>query len=1197
MARIDDFNTEIAPVGNIWTVTDAWVGLGGKWLTVQFTGLNPTYSEWKKTDNGFVAIDIDGVLNNAPVVHVTSQIIGGTKYVNVMCRVENQINRSQVLTAGVSIPLATNPDGGSCIITQEINVRNYSNVDSSGDLSYPLRTGNTENNIAASDPRNDASAVVRLRASDGLNGGFWTGLSDELGTENGSMSYIASDPDFNDLPTIQLTNGFIGSFSNLNYNFKNPFTVMMVWNPESSLSRMSFMRTGESPGTGNPGGGGPGDGFPGDGPGIVPINFACSVVSIQSQATDWEMDRFLDWRTDELGLCSFCVEDGNPINTYRGDGEGRTAVIGFTWDGEYGRFFTSNGRTMNRSRRLTLRELDLSGIYNDYFGIQANFGNSKVSDIYVWQSALADATIQKYSAFLDSRYQTSARQIFVDPQSGTPFRNLGGLNSSQPYKFITTALNRVLAGHGDQILVKTGSTFGLDDPIDLMIFGNTSASRDIPMGYSPDYPFLLGTYGSIGDGRPDYNFNDDTVQYVGLSSGLDCIAIHQQRFRSSYRDPYSVDYVGYNKLRTNSAGSNGKGFGVIYYGASSGGGDENAVASGVMVTETEIANTARHHVAIKSANTADRLNNKFGGSYRSVYRDSWNPSEVSRGATGNNMYHGLEGDSNDDRRGMAGIYVESTGGFITEQNLFYRVGWQPGVTVAEGLIGTKDTSNNLAVASGGMSTGIVAWSHATNPDLDTQRVLVLESNGGAAVSPPGEVWLSALTGTNSVTISDADEGPTRFTDYTGTTLGVAIIDGAPRHETNVDVYYAGYYDPAVGSPLENGPNIGPLIVSNNIHIESSGYTTISEQGYVYYGNILQNCMTGPLASIGETNCSYNFMGGTSGVDRVRVAGDIKNSLDSIFTGGGLRAGSLRIGTTPYGVQRFLSVTQPFSGETPEYIRLNNNIQFIESPNDMVGSTSYFASTADFVGAEFAGGMIFMMGPADEVLVEKNTTHASPGSVYYLGGANENGVTVIQFNRNIAAQTLDFASSALYSSVTQKYVYGARKWNQSSGEIVRTNDTAIQGGLHNIYYITGGFITTALDMPFIHLTPKVNEGTDPDGGFSFWYNRKGSFSDEFQTAQFTLVDYEDVGRSLHTYNGLGTYEFASVAIAAHHQGYSSALSGDSALEWIRAGWKPTGRDAANYGNDYFGAVEFAISTGLTIAPLTTTTHFHGFGRGF
>lgn len=1155
MPRIDNFISQQTSTSSRWSLSDAWIVNGGKYICLEFTNTISSSGVWNlATQNLTLESDSGGNLF-ASLKHVQYESRTGETLVYLIGELSRIVSRTEIITMPSTSQLATSTDGKHCLSTSQITVRNFSNCDSSGNPSYSLRSGSNTNNLKATDL--SASSSYSLVSTTVPSGGIWGNLS----TVIGDLTYNASDADFNNKPSITLSSEFIGKLNGFTLSpVSDSFTWFVVLRiTDGSAFYISYVD--EQGGT-----------FVGSDLETIarPIRrFSPDAWFVTTQlnlTNDITYDITNIWTvlntTTNKGKQEFDIANSSPRTCETGNLKSRTITLGIRFDNSTDTvtFFTGNGNIISKTTISSLE--NFSG--GDFFSIRTGLGTVKISEFRKFSTALTDNQIQEYTAFLDNKYGTNAKQIHIDLSSGNDTTGTG--TSSLPYKTISKGLNDVVVGSGDQLLLKCGSS--LTNSNEIVI---DSPQSGTPLGYSPDYPFVIGYYSTRSSGRPEIDFDISADSYIKINTKKDNVCLNGIYLHSSERVPYTASY---GSMLTNLSAGKGRGVGIEYDVSH----DSNFIPSSFQIVDSDIANCFRHSVCLRSSSTTFPNQLKYSSARRNIIRESVNPSNVL------NQDHepNLSASSNYNF-GIAGIYGESIGGCSILENIFYRIGWYPEFIVGYVTSATYASSDTSFTGLDILSLPSAAWNNASSEDDDIQRIKITLINASPANNKNGKIKSIV-----SNKLSIKSDGASSTGLLNGNTVNFQVIDGLPRNAGNADIVLMGKRTSGTQAATVEFSCLGPYILANNIHMEPSGYLVLSHPSYYTNRNIAQNIQYGYQASPDYSTFEYNFIGGSVGTDQIRKSPKSRISGQEHSIG--------NINTSHYGTEHAWHIKTPKNFRSKK-IQINNNIVYIPKSYAYGGSPSYDAPSFATYPPYYPSASIFIdstpTGLGSFINIQKNTFHNIPGSVVIY--ASNNTSDDINIERNILDQEVTFTAGTNGDRTSQFFYSFIDPFTTNTGDYLIPS----YGGTlnFNVYNRSNATSDPNLNSD-VHILTQ-NSSLDPfDLTFQEW---KDASSDD---GIWKDIQYATSGRdlNLYAYDQLGfntsAIDFITNAISVLDGGWSNAYSAENVLNYIRQGYVPTNLNKSDYNNDYVGAVEFTSSgTPSFNVFYTKYTILHGFGRGY
>lgn len=1162
MPQIDNFITQQTPTSNIWTLSDGWIASGGRWCYLEFSNTRLGNGRWFAAQNPNLSSD-SGTVISTEIKSVHYENRGSETVVYVACELSRVVDRSEVITVNTSTPASTGSQFAA--VTASTVIRNYANCDSNGGASFALRAGGSANTKKTDPSTVTGNRTFMLRAEDAtasqINVGVWDGGTSRLNAEAGGMVLNASNPDFNSQATVQLSTNFLGSIPGYytNPNEQNDILYIVVFRPVGTAGQFHFCHT-EIEDSGG-GGGGPIDPINAVEITEVPIGGGIRLfTNVPLGQTPPEnftsRDYWSVFHESDNSRTKLNVDSSQETDFKLGNLSTRVCVAAVRWNGTTTTFYTYNGHELGKVDVTSGNIPDLplgsgTGQY-DFFGVRTDSNAIDVAEVYCYETltnnAYSDKTIAEYLAFLDNKYNTNAQQFFVDISAGSD-SNSG--TQASPYLTLDKALERVAFGAGDHVLFNAGTTQALSEPLSVYPVGNTNAA----LGYSPDYPFVVGYYGTRSTGRVEHEFGYTVGKYVDIYGKSINVAIDGHKFFSPQRNPVDPNYVGFASL---AAITSGEGYGIYYNW------NPELVYSpdSIQIIDCEITDSARHGVSFRafSDQTTPVFPSqfKFSSVRRTQIHDLFNVY-----STSNADHEPQEGNF-----GVAGIYSEGIGGLHMEDDLFFRCGWVDrleitgvsGATLGENATSAVD-SELLALAS-------------EYEDSDIFRAEIVNINGGATSG--SYLTISYITGT---TIAFR-EVPPEYGLMTGDVIDFVLVDGAPRNAACADVVINGIS--TGNNDVVHHRSWGPYSLVNNIHVEASGYTVLSDASYLTYNSVIESNFYGLAMSPEYTYVDQCFFGASlAETDEMRRSPGSRR--DSHYTG--------RVQTGHYAARHAWQIY--FSDSVGNvFADIQNNIFHYPDETNIQGTNNF---NADSPYNRFYPSCFVWLDERNSGSIYAsmtfNTMYSLPGSMVIAAGSNPSDTFSI--NRNILQHDTDYPLPFLAGELFYTFE------NPFTGNF--SDIATLQVGQFNNYSVTGATEgDTRKSIKFETQTSLVDTPTNPNAIDAFEWNFAEWREDTNDLGTYGSVDFITSARSIITYNGMSLginqtqVNFATTAISVHASGWSEAYSADRVNEHIRYSFTPTNLSEDTYGNDYIGAVEFS-SIGTTFAAYYTLSgSFFGFG---
>lgn len=1002
---------------NNLVIFDAWIAPGGRWCYFQFgTTFDITGDGyWSINQNPSFLTDQNQNPISGTIEHVQLHRQSGLSIVTVAVRLSRIVPHDEIIQADSRAgSMAVSSTGIKTTQPGVFIPRNFSNCDSEGRPVYNLRTG-SGTGITKKDPTNTAevqknpiSFVLRAEDSDptDISNGLWQSQNNSLSLISGSMVRISSDSNFGNKPTILMNSVDLGVLSDISdsdtslpYNpLTESFTVFVCMRADNGTGDNLSFRFG-----------GVRDSVP----------FLQEDQTSDSSGFVYHHSPYWAVRHQKDGICDSFIRStegpddivGSLDRTYRGNAFARTQVVGVRWDHIRKKltWFSFGGNVIDDidiqdPLDITTIEFepdigDGSGPLTPQFMALKTIGPVKVSEIYGYRKALGWTDLRAYCAFLDDKYQTSAKAFYFDPNAigsantGTASDPFTNFNSSDTY-------NSFLVGAGDHVLFPPAET-STSTSVPYNIRAN-QANRS-SLGYSPKHPFVFGISGGVTSGYFTTEYNQIPNQYLNIQTKDDNIAILGHKFVCPPRDLDSGSYSGVATLNNEITGIRYNQTSYNYYNP-----------SGIQICDTEIADAAKHGITFRSVGASDGFM-KYSSIRRSSIHDIWNTKYSQRNENPNVQ---IETDSTSTEYGIAGIYSDGLYGLHVQDLTFHRVGWQPGVTSA--------TVSGFVYTSSGVN-GPTFFSSATSAVLNTLDDQTIWWSGNTAAN-----FQRAVVNSTSLSVVDQEvtiareksPAPWQFTidtNYTpelssinlgGATAGdidVYFLDLAPRSPKNADIFVVntGFFE----AGNEQG-SYGPVTISDTIFADSGGYNIMSGSSYLFYGNVSMNNPYSVLISPEYTTVRYSFYGGTSGeiVRRtpVQSIAGATWSLQPGVTGGEdpvdppePTESGIPGSTQAAGPDGWIPLPDPLP--TPIYTATSDP-NYLNTINDQIGRTG--------------GGTIYL---------QPGVTYNRPASGWRMGGNPNNYLVVMTDRRNdpnyvLPRATLDRCFSLSGSNGTTSWVW-------------------------------------------------------------------------------------------------------------------------------------------------------------------------------
>jgi len=1203
MPRHDNF----IPVSNFptWRLTDAWIPVGGSWLYLEFTARSTqTPLEWTVQNPSLILSATDGNVV-ATYEAVSYHERGAGSVVTAAYKLSRVVSRTETIhiqSTGNARLLETTPftwEAGLSVTNPP--VRNYGNCDSSGNPLYSLRSGNSTSvaKTIYSYPHAPVDGM-QLRGRDTLSGGTLSQGTTSMSTLSGGLTKSPNDFRFNNKDSVLLSGDFLGKLQSNGIDYQwQPQTqyrggAFVLFMQEGSVFAISSIQdTTDDGGTPvRPGGTGVGDT---DGPdeivGVIP-SFDDGVVAGPSRPPKSGIIQRFDLITISTitKTMRITIPGIEEVVVPLGKISERAIIFGFRWsqqDFEIN-IIGPNGQVIKSFDSSLVPDFPVP---QDYLGLRSS-GNVWLGEFAFFntgQNWSNDAFVQEFVAMLDHEYGTPAREVYVDFQNGSD--TLSGSSPANAVRTLSRAMQQVAVGSGDQILCKTGTTVPQRSSAYTLGIGD-----GVPLGYSPDFPFVLGYYDNRSNGRVETDFQVGASSFLNIECLNPNVAVHGHRFKSAQRDPQDPEFVGYTTMRANASIEGGQGFGIVY--------DQpllpNAISGSIQVVDTEIANAARHSICLRTYDPSDNENDpeqfKYSGGYRTIIHDSWNPRSVD---TQNPEPIRTGGDPGlPQSYGIAGVYCEGVSGLHFADALFYRVGWQPNVIVAgisNALVSTNSRGTifktTTAPATTGMDNLPPSWIFASNPDplisnnTDDQRVHIVGRNGS-----PVSIYATVFR-----TVDSFFDTPLRIEfKENRVDLGLNgldrvdayLLDGGARTSGNMDFVFNAPGNTTAQNQTVTNRCLGLFGIVDTVHIESSGYIVMSQPSYFVYGMVSENNLYGLNFSPDYTHVDMSFFGGTAGTDYARRHSNSTYSGASatpVPAGTEVKVGSL---TVDHGFAKHAWVMRTPFNSSSKRAKVDHNIVAYFGGTNLSGSVDYDEDNSRYPSAAFYFGPQPNPGVPGKIDITYCTVHGMPGSA--INVAYPGTQTELNIRRVLIDQPLPFNDTANFAYAFD-FPY-------------RSNNTAVIGSSVGVNYLEFNLYNqnnlgaSSGAFTFARTSNTLNSS------FTGWTLRADTGDPRWKDISFATA-----GASIPTYNVdvlAGTPSvvgFATTAIAAHADGWDSDYTAGAILGYLRDCYLPTNLDAADYGNDYLGAVEFGFGSPPVDPPFlpqnAITGTFFNYGRGF
>lgn len=1121
-----------------YEITDAWVSFGGKYINIEWSSSNITgitdETYWFLTigEVDFVASNGNFVGSVKSIKHDVRTSPDDAVVVSVIIEVPRTIDADETVTLISSVSSVFGfsssfdrvdiPQGTTMII------RNYSSVDSNGDINVRDRLG-TSPYFKTSDPKQDTDYVSSVSdANINVSDGLLQGDNITLRTRRGGITTTETDTRFNDQKTFSGNGSWIGEIDGFS-GYNDPFTLFFALRMEENSS-FHYSLVSESGGSD----GGPVVGPGGSEIGIPPISEANIVASVLSSNTSITFEITDYWAIDETNQRHrFAWE--TPQNVGLGKITDRVNVFALKSDGQRIKVFGPGGKPIDDVFQETSLP-SLSG--TDYLAFRSE-GTVQFAEILHINSDLDEIKIQEYICHMEKTYETSSMNFYVSPATGDN-ANVGDM--ANPLQSISSAVSKCMIGAGDHIFLNAGESISSSPAIDLSPENTATA----PLGYSPDYPFVLGLYGTRSSGRFEVDFNNDVETYINIPHQSDNIHINGLHLKSSERQILDGSYVGQDAIKALSGG-----YGI--YHNTQGHLYQHSTES-LYVSDTLIEDCLRYGICKSSGFINAIKGSKYSATYRTQMRNFYNGKYMSE-----NQNHGI-GSSD---YGVAGIFAEMITGYHAQDNMFFRIGWSPDLELDSGIsVGSLEYNSN-AQAFTGISlfpylTSYDNWEGSSYAFHNNQRLVITDIDG----SPTNEMnfvssGIDIVESTIGIYLKDVPSMSG------GETCAIKILDPFPRSSGNADI--------VIGEK-----SFGNVVVCGNIYVESSGYNLVSNSGYYQNGCVSMNNQFGSLMSRDYSDFNMNYFGGSVGTSMIRKAAD---------NNGGMSVGDVLISDE--------------RDRTGAYIRSVANSKITSSiMNNNIFARSYSTGINGKSARAPHNSAIHFDKNLTQTLrctIEKNTFYSIPGSVFLFANENQTASAAMIIARNIMDQEIDYSDVA-FGSPADAFVYGFR--DPHTANYTNVWGPTSFGGQNDINIYNQENLASPPEFDFVHhITPAPQLSNI---GFNAW-----KIYEDSDFSEWTDVTYTDNTRDLGTYNSsqlngiTSSIDFVSNAIAELGSGWTQGYSAESVNTYIREGFTPTNLDQANYQGDYVGAVEFNFTPATTgFSPFfgNNGSNNHGFGKG-
>lgn len=547
----------------VYTLSRAFVPVGGEYIILDLSDTDPSRTgqlseTWTSVDGNQVTFFADAteievsrfdILRQPGLTGVRQSGVDlNSRTVRIIAHLATRVTASQVVSATAT----SNPAILGTVNTtlpQAFRVRNFSNVDSNGLPDYQLRVG--AGNIAGVtssgwDPINSNKCIFAYFPTSNINNG--TNVT-TLEDQKGSNDLILNSP------------GVSAKKVDNAYNGQPAF-----WLSKNNFSNYGYVQNINSTNT------------PLGGSGSVTVMFVCegdvawdfgAVPGQFNTATDHFIAGVYSSDTadsQQRGLVDLFVNSGfSPKQQFYRGKDRRLSIKTLQFEGadDYSPLETTfHYRGGGGSPVVTFdRTVDL-GVQPDG-NMAFGFDGVTLAAMYGFRGRMTSEEIERFSFFLDNKYQTEAKRFYLNPETQVASQNRNGEEATPWKTFSEIPENALLGGSGDQIVIQSGTSLGGQDPIwfvgeKFYALTANQAGSNAPLGYnigySPEYPFFIGC--TDAENRPVMDFDDDRAtngplayessHYIRLTSQKANFATANLILTCPKRDAGGVSFAGVN---------------------------------------------------------------------------------------------------------------------------------------------------------------------------------------------------------------------------------------------------------------------------------------------------------------------------------------------------------------------------------------------------------------------------------------------------------------------------------------------------------------------------------------------------------------------------------------------------------------------------------------------------------------------------
>lgn len=1139
----------------VYNISRAFVPVGGEYIILDLSDTDPDrigqLSEtWTSVDGNQVTFFADAseievsrfdILRQPGLTGVRESGIDlNSRTVRIIAHLATRVTASQILSATATanpVLLGT----VNTTLPQAFRIRNFSNVDANGLPDYQLRVG--AGNIAGItssgwDPINSNKCIFAYFPTSDIDSGTnVTTLVDQKGSNdlilntpgisakkvdnvyNGQPAFWFSRNNFNNYGYVQNINS-----TNTNLGGSGSVTVMFVCEGDVVWD------FGAVPGQFN----------------TVTEHF---IAGVYSSPTADPLQRGLV----EL----FRTSQFSPKQQFYRGKDRRLSIKTLQFEGEdnYSPLQTTfHYRGGGGSPVVTFdRTVDLD--FQPDGSMAFSFDGVTLAAMYGFRGKMTSEEIERFSFFLDHKYQTEAKRFYLDPETQVALQDRNGEEATPWKTFSEIPENALLGGSGDQIVIQSGTSLGSQDPVWFVgekFYALTAdqAGSNAPLGYnigySPEYPFFIGC--TDANNRPVMDFDDDRAasgplayessHYIRLTSQKANFAVANLILTCPKRDAAGVSFAGVNL--TGNVVSAFRGFnsaGIVKEDRRIGAGSTNQnivfpnVFEGLQVQNTQIEHQGTGVWLRPYGGTTygNHSNSVATAVYNSTMNNLWltNQAFVSSGNPVVPEGH------------VSGVRIESGSFAIIKANRFHQIG-KTSVELYSGVTGV---------------TGVYAQA--------TKGVTASASlSGNAGSSRPVVMRVSSQSAGVTKAKTYVNESPSTIgtyfvlqTDAIGQDANDIIIDQVglvtPNSWSNTAIWIG-------RGSREDSQNAlyGGAIIAENIITDTGGGVFCSMPSLIE-NNVVQDAIIGinistDLNMIVQNNTiiqTDDYVG-----DEQAAQSDETNELQASSSEAYGRLVQKPhydgiVGRNSIGIQ----VREDYLPTATETMQIRNNI--LASIRE--DASQRFVSVPDS-GATFGLNSGFLVYPGN-INIQNNTIY----------GWASSQLTTINADTSLEVSGLDVVLN-IFETGPVSAATDRSNWAQ-----IVSNSTLDPDG---------DDAETRSSIPPSAMNVERNHFDTSDGGFDIrvnqtvqrWTNNQYA-TNVSQTDIFGDVKFVGSTRSIQAYAD----EFYGVTTLGAFYGSVSRSSGISGAtgsagsvnNWIRSGFVPTNLQKANYSGSFVGALDF------------------------